>query len=331
MASPWQNVVLALSGGNALGAFQAGAYEALHDCGFQPDLVAGSSVGAVNGVLIAATPPDRRVRQLSAFWESVCVPDGDSLHFRRMVNLAVALHVRLVGHPGLFTPLPPRWFDWPPLGTPGLYSLAPLRDRLNSEVNFAESSNWPCPLLVNTTDLGTGEAVVLDSRHVLRAEHVQASCALPVDFEPVYVDRRSLGDGGLSANLPLEAALSPLPAQDTLCIAIGLLGPTGERHHSIDTMVGRRMDLLMSAQTRKDMEMLRLRHRLARRDGKPGSLTILSLTYRNEADEVGQKFFDYSMGSVRQRWHHGRRRMAYALELLEGYEPDGSFSVIEAP
>ena len=57
------DVVLVLSGGNALGAFEAGVYEALHAHGLQPDWVIGASIGAINGALIAGSAPDRGLRR----------------------------------------------------------------------------------------------------------------------------------------------------------------------------------------------------------------------------------------------------------------------------
>src|SRR3954471_22265806 len=61
-------VVLVLQGGGALGAYQAGVYEGLAECGFAPDWVAGVSIGAINGALIAGNPPERRLERLREFW-----------------------------------------------------------------------------------------------------------------------------------------------------------------------------------------------------------------------------------------------------------------------
>src|SRR5215471_18286465 len=63
--------VLVLQGGGALGAYQAGVYEGMHEQGFAPDWVAGVSIGAINGALIAGNPPDKRVERLREFWDRV--------------------------------------------------------------------------------------------------------------------------------------------------------------------------------------------------------------------------------------------------------------------
>lgn len=68
---PFECAALVLRGGGALGAYQAGVYEALAEAGIHPDWVAGVSIGAINGALIAGNPPEARVNKLRAFWEGV--------------------------------------------------------------------------------------------------------------------------------------------------------------------------------------------------------------------------------------------------------------------
>ena len=63
--------VLVLQGGGALGAYQAGVFEGLAECGTEPDWVAGVSIGAINAALIAGNPPERRVERLREFWHRV--------------------------------------------------------------------------------------------------------------------------------------------------------------------------------------------------------------------------------------------------------------------
>ncbi len=69
-------MALVLAGGNALGAFEAGAYQALHGHDLRPDWIVGTSIGAVNGALIAGNRPERRVDALHAFWSKVAWPTG---------------------------------------------------------------------------------------------------------------------------------------------------------------------------------------------------------------------------------------------------------------
>lgn len=71
---PFERVALLLQGGGALGAYQAGVYEALFEAGLHPDWVAGMSIGAVNAAIIAGNPPEGRVEKLRQFWELVTAP-----------------------------------------------------------------------------------------------------------------------------------------------------------------------------------------------------------------------------------------------------------------
>src|SRR5271165_3731064 len=68
---PFECVALLLQGGGALGAYQAGVYEALEEAGIHPNWVAGISVGAINAALIAGNPPDKRIDRLREFWELI--------------------------------------------------------------------------------------------------------------------------------------------------------------------------------------------------------------------------------------------------------------------
>ena len=64
-------IVLVLQGGGALGSYQAGVYQALHEAGIEPDWIIGTSIGAINAALIAGNPPERRYRRLEEFWNRV--------------------------------------------------------------------------------------------------------------------------------------------------------------------------------------------------------------------------------------------------------------------
>jgi NAD(P)-dependent dehydrogenase (short-subunit alcohol dehydrogenase family) len=66
-----RQVVLVFQGGGALGAYQAGVYQALHESGIEPDWIIGTSIGAINASLIAGNEPDNRVERLEEFWRSV--------------------------------------------------------------------------------------------------------------------------------------------------------------------------------------------------------------------------------------------------------------------
>src|SRR5690349_11222945 len=70
------HIVLVLQGGGALGAYQAGVYQALHEHGLAPDWIVGTSIGAINAVVIAGNDPDTRLARIKAFWDRIAHPDG---------------------------------------------------------------------------------------------------------------------------------------------------------------------------------------------------------------------------------------------------------------
>ena len=81
-----QRVALVLQGGGALGAYQAGVFQALDEHGFTPNWVGGTSIGAVNGAIIAGTPPGRRPERLKRFWSTVM--HHDPIDLRGLPDLA---------------------------------------------------------------------------------------------------------------------------------------------------------------------------------------------------------------------------------------------------
>jgi NTE family protein len=221
-----------LGGGGALGAFQAGVYEALEEAGREPDRLVGTSIGALNAALFAGNPPERRLECLRAFWDMVAEPrlapaawSGDA---RRIVKAVFALHAR-PGPSGFVPPAPaPALPAEPGLRSPSLYHLGPAFATLRRLVDFERIGNDGPQLAVHFTELGTGAPVSVDSASDrLRPEHLVASMGLLPDFPPTEIDGRWFCDGGFSANLPLNAVLDPPPKADVLCLAVDLLGEPG--------------------------------------------------------------------------------------------------------
>src|ERR1700750_1191178 len=111
-------IALVLQGGGALGAYQAGVYQAMHEAGIEPDWVSGVSIGAINSAIIAGNPPKQRLKNLRRFWETITerkiwpfTPDGDV--FRKARNATSSLMTTLYGQPGFFKPrVPNPWFSF---------------------------------------------------------------------------------------------------------------------------------------------------------------------------------------------------------------------------
>src|SRR4051794_18813447 len=129
--------VLVLQGGGALGSYQAGAYQALCHFDFEPEWIAGISIGAINAAIIAGNAPEQRVRRLKEFWQMVSsavpwMPIAPSDRGRSAFNETSAALIATFGVPGFFAPRYPPAPLWPE-GSPqaqSYYDTAPLRATL---------------------------------------------------------------------------------------------------------------------------------------------------------------------------------------------------------
>ena len=307
------DVALVLSGGNALGAFEAGVYEALHEHGLQPDWIIGASIGAINGALIAGSAPDRRIETLRTFWRpapsgAAALPWLSALETSRRTN-AVGWSATL-GRPGIFGPMLSALTPWTD-NQPSIFETNQLVTTLETLVDFDRLNTGACRYTATAVDLETGDDVVFDSAAMqIGPDHVRASAALPVAFPPVEIDGRWLVDGGLSANLPLDPVLSDPPKRPTLCIAVDLLPLHGSRPTTLGEATSRMQDLIFAAQSRRTIERWQAAH--ARR--QDFALSLVRLAYTEQADEVAGKALDFSGPTIEQRWSAGRRAGMLAVE-----------------
>ncbi len=200
-----EKTVLVLQGGGALGAYQAGAYEALAEAGEMPRWVAGVSIGAINSAIIAGNPPERRVERLRAFWDGVSSwlpgrPLSNDDNSRRAFNETSAALAALSGVPGFFSPrVPPAVLS--PQGTSeaiSIYDTAPLRDTLLELVDFDFLNSGVVRLSVGAVQVLTGNLQYFDTNNQkIGPDHVMASGALPPGFPPIEIDGEPYWDGGL--------------------------------------------------------------------------------------------------------------------------------------
>ena len=202
---PVLDVALVLSGGNALGAYQAGAYEALHDRGLEPSWIAGASAGAVNGAVICGNAPPRRASRLRELWK--CDGTTELRHVPEVIDTMrrtwATASTLAWGQPGLFVPRQIFGPWWNPLGSndpASLYDLRPLAETLQRLVD-CEGLNTGSPRLsVTAVDIETGEDVAFDtSTHWIGPDHIRASAALIPVFPAVTIGERLLGDAGVSS------------------------------------------------------------------------------------------------------------------------------------
>jgi NTE family protein len=322
-------IVLVLGGGNALGAYQAGLYEALQQRGMEPDWIVGASIGAINGAIIAGNLPGERIEKLARFWRPAAAANSPGMFgsiiesWRRTMEVTSTL---LLGRGGMFGPMgSAAWIGPgdPAARSPALYGTDQLGATLRDLVDFARIAEGAPRFTATAVDVETGDDAVFDSRNAgITAEHVRASGALLTAFPTVEVDGRRYADAGLSANLPLDPVLAAEHDRPVLCIAADLLPLAGREPAGIGETVGRMQDLMFAAQSRRNIDRWKAEY-AARRD--PPSVTLLRLAYSDQEPEVAGKAMDFSPLSARHRWDAGRRDMSRLIDAIDrGAVPTGT-------
>ncbi|MCP5281865.1 MAG: patatin-like phospholipase family protein [Rhodoferax sp.] len=336
--------ILVLQGGGALGAYQAGVFEALNESCPELAWVAGISIGAINAALIAGNAPSQRVVQLHAFWHQVSsgLPMPGAAHAmtaRQALNEASATHGMLFGVPGFFTPrFPPAPFQ--PRGTPGAisyYDTAALRQTLERLIDFDRINDGPVRLSVGAVNLRSGNFAYFDSRKQrIDARHIMASGALPPGFAPVEIDGEFYWDGGLVSNTPLQYVLDQPADRHRVVFQVDLFAATGEIPTTLAEVTEREKDIRFSSRTRLNttqqlerqaiaLAAQRLLQKLppALRDDPdvrtltrvpgPHGVDVVHLIYRSKHYESQSKDYEFSRVSVQEHWASGLADMARTL------------------
>ncbi|MGE4304207.1 MAG: patatin-like phospholipase family protein [Novosphingobium sp.] len=349
--------VLVLQGGGALGAYQAGVYEALSEHGLEPDWVAGISIGAVNAAIIAGNAPQDRVAALRRFWElssrelqyRLDEPIGFA---RRTFNEISALYAASVGIPGFFNPrFPMPLPEWPAeLGQLSFYDTTPLRNTLLDLVDFDRINRGVTRFSVGAVNMLTGNFAYFDNtRRKIGPEHVMASGALPPGFPPVEIDGEWYWDGGLVSNTPLQYVLDNRSSCEMTAFQVDLFSSRGIVPRTLADVDQRVKDIRYSSRTRlgtdlsRKMQQMcaaarRLSHKIPEelRDDPDlaalldhhaeGAVAIMHLINRPRGYETNSKDYEFSRMTVEEHWAAGHADALYSLDHPEwtnrALEPD---------
>jgi NTE family protein len=261
--SRFEQTVLLLQGGGALGSYQAGVYQALAEANLHPDWVAGISIGAVNAALIAGNPPEKRVEKLREFWEAVSTPPlgvphlasidikDDAIH--RVINQTRALGIMMFGAPHFFTPRLLSPLFWPSSHADQLsfYDVAPLKATLERLVDFDRLNAGAMRFSVGAVNVRTANFAYFDTTtHRIGPAHIIASGSLPPGFPATEIDGEYYWDGGLVSNTPLQWVLDSRPRLDTLAFQIDLWSARGELPLNLNEAEVRLKEIQFSSRTR---------------------------------------------------------------------------------
>jgi NTE family protein len=337
-------VALVLQGGGALGSFQGGIYEALHDAAIEVDWVAGISIGAINAAIIAGNPPERRVARLREFWATVtaALPSFPIpfVHdrMREALNEWSATLVATGGVPGFFSPRP-----WPPImAIPGtiealsFYDTTPLVETLNGLIDWDLLNDGPVRLSVGAVEIETGNFWFFDStRDRIDHRHIMASGALPPGLPPVEIDGKWWWDGGVVSNTPLSHVLDN-QTEDMLIFQVDLFSSKGAMPRTMMDVAARAKEIQYSSRTRTISDQLmkgRKRREVAQRvlDKLPPELrndpdvreltaiahenavALVQMIYRANAWEGGSRDYEFSERTRIEHWQAGRDAVARTI------------------
>lgn len=311
-----QEVWLCLSGGNALGAYHAGVYSALHQAGVRPSRIAGTSVGAIVAAIIAGNKLEDRLARLDEFWllASDDLAVANVARHSDGAKIASSLGTLMHGRPGLFQPSPVTWWRrLIGLSHPSLFDRSGLRDKLRRLIDFDHLNSGEVRLIVNAVSVATGREHVYDTAEMAVTEdHLMASSAFPVLYSPEPVDGHHMVDGGLTANLPVLPMFREPPTRHVKCLAFDLVSPMGSNPDSIDGALHRMQDLILSAQSSRSLDMLRLQSAQWRHE-----MSLLHVAYTGD-EEAGGKMLEFSSSSMKARRLAGESDASSALKWLEG-------------
>jgi NTE family protein len=348
-------IVLVLQGGGALGAYQVGAYQALHEAGIEPDWVIGTSIGAINAGLIAGNAPQDRMSRLQEFWDRMQhSPWTEMLAAWPMLGpLACRLTTVAHGIPAFFRPNGPAFLGpHVPLGpdAAAYYDTSPLARTLAELVDVDRINRGETRLTVGAANVRTSEMRYFDSRDMdIDLRHVMASGALPPAFPAIRIDEDLYWDGGILSNTPVEAVFDDNPRRNSVVFAVHIWNPEGAEPDTIWKVMHRQKDIQYSSRAAshiaRQKQIHRLRHvisELVRRLPEEernssevkelaayGCLTrmhVIRLLAPPLDGEDHTKDIDFSRRGIRQRWESGYTDTAHILGMAPW---SGKFDPIE--
>lgn len=245
---PIENV-LVLQGGGSLGAFACGVYKILHKKNIKFDIVGGTSIGGINGAIIAGSKNDNPVKDLEDFWMELAesnytvIPDIITLDYddkSKGIGLktlpSASLNAAIYGVPKMFVP---RWLQTNSITTESLfgeqqlpwnwtylYDISPLGKTLEKYIDFkklspeiisSSSATTAVRLIVTAVNVLTAEPLIFDSFKIqIQLKHLLASIGYPnYGFSWIEVEDGVYGwDGALLSNTPMREVLLQSPSYD---------------------------------------------------------------------------------------------------------------------
>ena len=324
-------VVLVRQGGGAQAAYQGGVYQALHEANLEPDWVIGTSIGAINGSIIAGNKVASRLERLREFWSRIesrpTWPSGPMFG-----NAANQLTTLLTGVPSFF--LPNAAFLWGPEAAVGvehaaMYSVDPLRKLLPELVDFDLVNSGKPRFTLGLVSVRSGQIRYFDSRdEKIGLDHVLGSSAVPPTFPAVRIDGEAYWDGGIYSNTPVEAVFDDYPRRSSVVFAVQIWHSRGVEPESVAQVFARQKDIMFGSRSRSHIaaqaRLHRLRHVVRtlfdllpedKRNtpevqeladyGCATTMHLLEINAEPLDGETNSREYDFSPATINARWQAG--------------------------
>lgn len=332
--------IIVFQGGGALGAYQAGAYEAMHAAGIRPEWIAGISIGAINSAIVAGSPEEKRVENLRRFWELVTsgprtIPIGEEPLLRRFFNEFSASWAATVGVNGFYKPLLPNPITFLSGNAPiAFYDTSPLIETLESLIDFDLLNRGPTRLSVGAVEIESAnfryfDSAQLKNRGGINALHIAASGALPPGFPPIEIEGKHYWDGGLVSNTPLQWIMDRRDHKEDICVfQVDLFSAAGHMPRDMLEAAAREKEIRFSSRTRLNTQIAReqekmrkalkrvlakvpaeladdpdVQYLLGEQDG--GGTTVVHLIYQRRGYETSTMDYEFSRITMEDHWRAG--------------------------
>jgi len=258
-------VVLVFQGGGALGAYQGGVYQALHEAGIEPNWVVGTSIGAINGAIIAGNEIGSRLDRLREFWDRLeRKPQWHETLFGEQAAATSAYMATLIqGISGYYAPNHAITFGGlnasVGIEQAAFYTIKDFRKTVSSVVDFERINSKQLRLTVGAVNVRTGKMHYFDSRNLpITLDHVLASGALPPGFPAIRIDGDPYWDGGLYSNTPIEVVFDDNPRRDSVVFSVQIFPIAGPEPESVWQVLSRQKDIQFAS--RADSHIPRQEH-----------------------------------------------------------------------
>lgn len=347
--SRFEQIVYILQGGGALGAYQAGVFNALQEHKYTPNWIIGNSIGAINASIIAGNSPENRVNKLKEFWRIVSKPvipnyipkSKFEQHWYNFLSGQLSLWY---GQTGFFYPRINKFHILIPgkVDEISFYVTSPLKETLNQVIDFDILNTGNIRLTLGAVEIKTGDPVYFDNREIeISEKHIMASCALPPSFHAIKIEKKYYWDAGILANSPLQRLMVENNEINTLCFMMHLFESKGLIPTTMDEVERRHKDIMYSShylnilhQYKENRELKQLIRSLCKElpenkqktakvkqilqdIGKESIMHFAHFLYRTDDNELSSLDYDFSEVSLNRRF-------------LEGYS-DGKEAVKKSP